>query len=208
MLFYGLNKLAISGFSEVVVEDGCEYYKFVVGSPVMISVLKKSDRNKLMSNVLCMDKDEDNFMRTYMPVNTILFERDFVDGDISDLSCSCQVDDGSLRVGFLESFPVKDGMLSFSGVLDRDGEVDSDLLIYSGKMVNSVTLDNVRVLSAGMRDGELFGLMFVPAIKGLAVGRRGWQDCVSSVTARVIQAENWKGYPFEKWFEGMLVMEV
>lgn len=208
MEFYGLNRDEIKHHS--VLENG--YYIFKLGKSVEVTAMKKNSVNNVLSKCLSYSKKEDKLMVKYSPSNKIYFDKDFIDDDTSLnlASCMFDVNTSCVKVGKLEKYEISSGALVLSGVLSANDLVESQRLVYSNSQLSAEnTKEMVTIFSLSVLGDSLFGIFFIPKIRGLAISSDTSANLAYSVkTGRLEDYSSWNKYSIEDWFEGSKIKEL
>lgn len=208
MNFIDFNRNKITKDSFDFTEDFKEY---IMGNQVTVTAMKKFDENLLVAKTLSSDFSEDKFMVKYSPNNKIYFSNKFLSTENEGNFASCYIDEEtcSVYIGSAEEFPIKSGVLVFSGVLSLNNMVERDRDLYCNDRVLSTFKHRVKILSLGVRGDKLFGLYLVPSERGIAVGVDGANNLgisTSSLKVRDCSAHN--KFSIIDWFKNAKIMEV
>lgn len=186
--------------------DG-DYYNFTMGSPVEVTSIKSSHCNRIASDVLSKDTVDDKLMIRYSPTNKVRFSYDFVNGDTKFAGCNILKDAGVVVIGTPQECGMSNGILAFSGFLSANGLVESERPVLCSERMKSSVTDRVRLLAVGVRGDGLYGLYYLPPVKGLYVGGTG-NTAVSSTTYKVVNAKGYAPFYLEDWFDKTKVREL
>lgn len=203
MIFYGLRKENIQGFSKV---EG-DFYRYSLGNRVEITAMKKHHVNKVLFENLSSSVKEDKLMVRYCPTNEILFKKDFIDSYNELDHASCFID-GNVYVGNKDEYNISTGILAFSGVLSLNDRIVSERTILCNGQMDDWVRNKVRVLACGVKDGNLFALYYIRGERGLAVSCDESGLGVSAKSLAVNDYSDWKSFTLEDWFNGARIKEL
>lgn len=193
MLFLGLNERFLSVGSK-------NEYNMICGTPVDVTVISSQHPNKILSNSLSFSMRSDSLMTRYQPCHVVRIEKEASNDD--HVSVSFKLD-----VPTVTKFDGGRGILAFSGELSANGFVEKDYGIYCQPRLQSSILDKVRVLAVGLRGDRLFGLFYIPAVRGIAFETKSGA-CISSETYKPCDVVGFARYCIDDWFESSMVKEI
>lgn len=178
MNFAFLNK-------QQILENGLKTadYKvlYKLGSPVDITCMRKSNKNKALAETYALQAKSDKVMMRYRPGFEIVFDEDYL---LSDLrSCSMKVDKGVVHIGRSVEYDETKGTLVFSGLWGANGVYEGSTTIDGNDIYNDCS-----VIAMGMNKGRLFGLFHI----------HSGTDCFPSVEG--------EGATLDSWFDGMTLI--
>lgn len=202
MYFADLNKREILSNSV----DLGDYYEYTLGSPVEITTLKSLHKNDIISKGLSNTSKEDKLMVKYSPTNKIYFSKNFIQGDTTEIYASLYVDEenGRLYIGSVEEFGNMTGLLAFSGYLSLNNLVEDDRPLLCTTKMRSVIMERIKVLSLGVRGDKLYGLFYIPNVKGLKLSIRGRLDKgLSPATYKISSCKDYNSFTIKDWFDGL-----
>jgi hypothetical protein len=208
MKFVDLNKDNIRENSELVGNT----YIYTLGSPVEITSIKRRNNNSMISKSLAENVKEDKLMIKYIPTNKILFSKNFIESSPLENFASCKVDSegNCLYIGSSGEFGnVSKGLLAFSGYLSLNNLVEEDRPILCTKNMISTIVDKIRVLSLGVRGDSLYGLFYIPDVRGLRLSIRGSADLgVSATTLKNVKCKGYTEFTIKDWFDKAKVVGI
>jgi hypothetical protein len=149
-------------------------------------------------------------MIRYEPTNKVYFDRQLLeDTQTGGNYISCFIDEKTSRViiGKPENYPIKNGVLTFSGNLSMNNLVETTKMILGNSKTIATIKDRAKVLAVGMKNGQLFGLYHIGNSNGLAVSipkRKGFG--VSTKTLKIKDCSDYIGFTLDDWFEGTRIM--
>ena len=202
MKFIDFDKEYILDNSEF---DG-NYYIYQLGSPVEITTLKSFHKNILIASKLAKDCKEDKLMLKYSPTNKIYFSKRFIECNNFDFYASCYVDseNGRFYVGAQDEFGNMSGVLVFSGYLSLNNLVEEDRPILCTERMKSTIMERIRVMSLGVKGDKLYGLFFIPSIKGMKLSiREAKNKGISPITYKVSPYKDYCTFTIKDWFDGL-----
>lgn len=208
MKFLDFNKSNIIQNS-VLTDDG--YYEYTLGSQVEITTIKSTHSNNLMAQNLSSNVKDDKLMIKYQPTNKVLFSKNFIDSDIDGFFASCYIDKDTNRVyiGTPNEFGINSGILAFSGYLSLNNLVEEDRKVLCNKRFEKTIWGRIRVLSIGVRGDKLYGLWYIPSVKGIALGIR---ECVSKgispTTMKIADCTDYLSFSIKDWFKSAKIREL
>lgn len=207
MKFIELDKEYIRNNSELIDDN---YYKFVLGNHVEVTVRKRVNMNSLIASNLSSDVHEDSFMLRYRPTNVIYFSQRFILDENEENFASCFIDPKthSVYIGNYEDFEMKTGVLTMSGFVSLNGKITENKKVLGNAKVTATIMKRIRVLSVGVRDEKLFALYFIPNTRGMAVGLEGGTRGISTTTLKVKDCSSYASFNIEDWFKDCLVKEI
>lgn len=206
MKFVDFNKDEI--LRESTLENG--FYIYTLGSPVEITAVKSLHKNNLIAKNLADNLKEDKLMIKYSPTNKIYFSQNFLESDTDDFFASCYIDskNGCLYVGTLNEFGNMSGILVFSGYLSLNNLVEEDRPILCTEKMRTTIMERIRVMSLGVKGDKLYGLFYIPSVKGIMLSIRGRQDKgISTITYKDSVCRNYSSFTIKDWFDRAKVKE-
>lgn len=186
------------------------YYKFELGSPIEVTIIKRNHSNDLIARCLSSKVKEDKLMLKYMPTNVIYFSSSLLERDDCGDFVSCYIDSetSSVYVGCRGELDVESGVLTFSGFLSGNNMVESNKLILGNSRVEDTIKSRVRILSIGLKCGKLFALYFIPNSRGMSVGLKDERNRgISTNSMKVRDCQGYKGFIIDDWFKGAKIVE-
>lgn len=208
MKFIDLDKSRILADS-IITSDG--FYEYTLGSPLEITTIRCNHVNQVMSKSLSSDVKDDKLMVKYKPTNKIYFSKAFMNSDSDENYASCYINQktGSLYVGALKEFGDDSGVLVLSGYLSINNLVEEDRPVLCNKKLFNTVKNRIRVLSVGVRGGKLYGLFYIPGVKGLSISVRDRKDMgYSPITYKLGKRDNYEAFTIKDWFDNTKVKEV
>lgn len=202
MKFIDLNREEIKQHS--ILEDG--YYIYTVGSPVEITTSKSNNKNEIIAKVLSEFSQQDKLMVKYEPTNKIYFSKNFIDNNTNENLASFYIDKNTCRfyVGTPTEFGNISGILAFSGYLSANNLVEEDRPILCTKRMANYLTSRIRVMSVGVRENMLYGLFYIPNVKGMKLSLRGSFDKgYSPVSYKLSKCGECCHYTIKDWFDGL-----
>lgn len=202
MKFVDFNKGAI--VSDSILEDN--YYIYTLGAPVEVTTIKSSHKNNLIASKLADEMKEDKLMIKYRPTNKIYFSKNFIENDTEEFYASCYLDveKGRLYVGTLDEFGNSSGVLAFSGYLSLNNLVEEDRPILCTERMKTTIMNRIRVMSVGVRGDKLYGLFYIPSVKGMKLSIRGRVNVgISPITYKLSSCKNSSTFTIKDWFDGL-----
>lgn len=206
MKFVDLNKTEILRNSKL--ED--DYYIYTLGSSVEITTMKSLHKNSVIAKNLADSLKEDKLMIKYSPTNKIYFSREFLESDNEECFSSCYIDseNGCLYIGTSNEFGEKSGVLAFSGYLSLNNLVEEDRPILCTDKMKSTIMSRIRVMSLGVRGDKLYGLFYIPSVKGIKLSIRGRVDKgISPITYKISDCNDYNVFTIKDWFDRAMVKE-
>lgn len=206
MKFVDLNKADILRNS--VLED--EYYIYTLGTSVEITSMKSLHKNDLIASNLADDLKEDKLMVRYSPTNKIYFSQKFLESDTDENFASCYIDskNGCLYIGTVGEFGNMSGILAFSGYLSLNNLVEEDRCILCTERMKTTIMERIQVMSLGVKGDKLYGLFYIPSVKGLKLAIRGRSFIgISPVTYKNSSCKNYSSFSIKDWFDKAKVKE-
>lgn len=179
--------------------DG-EYYHYVLGRPVEVISMQSTHRNRLISDNTAVACKEDRLMLKYTPTYEILFTKSYITEKPDSVSCKIDAKSNSVFIGTVQEFGSSGGILAFSGYLSANNLVERNRPIYCTKRNVDILRDRVRLLAVGMRGEELFGIFYIPALKGILLGD-GETFGVSANTYRSVFCSDYARFYIKDWFQ-------
>lgn len=206
MKFVDFDKAEI--LQNSILEEG--FYVYTLGSPVEITTMKSLHRNNLIAKNLADELKEDRLMIKYSPTNKIYFSQNFLESETDEFFASCYIDskNGCLYVGTLDEFGNMSGVLAFSGYLSLNNLVEEDRPILCTERMKTTIMERIRVLSLGVKGDKLYGLFYIPSVKGIKLSVRGRLDKgVSPISYKVSDCKNYSSFTIKDWFDRAKVKE-
>lgn len=200
MKFLDLDRDAIRGSSEL----SGNYYIYRTGSQIEVTAMRRLHKNELLAEKLSSYARGDKLMTKYCPTNKVYFSRNLIDNRLDEDFVSCIVDEeiGSLRVGTVEEYGHMAGILTFSGYLSANLLVEEHKSILCTEKMHATIASRVRIMSLGLIDENVFGLLYIPSVKGIKVAERGSSSYgVSPVTYKTGVCNGYKQFTIESWFD-------
>lgn len=208
MELYGLSREEIKARG-ILIGD---YYKMEVGEPLEVSVMRKVNRNDVLSYSLSPHKQEDKFMIKYCPNNVVLFDKDFVEsGNLSNyVSCHIEKEHSTVIVGNPDKYELKSGILATTGTLSLNGLVQKNRSIYfSSQLSSEMVKKRVHLVSVGLLGNSLFGLFHISRERGLAISIDDSEtQAMSVVSMKTRDCLSWDELDIEDWFDKCQVRSV
>lgn len=207
MKFVDFNKSDI--LRDSVLKDG--FYIYTLGTPVEITSMRSLHKNDLMASSLANNLKEDKLMVKYSPTNIIYFSQKFLESDTDENFASCYIDseNGCLYIGTVGEFGNMSGILAFSGYLSLNNLVEEDRYILCTERMKSTIMERIRVMSLGVKGDKLYGLFYIPSVKGLKLSIRGRNNVgVSPVTYKDSACKNYSSFSIKDWFDKAKVKEI
>ena len=207
MKFVDFNKSDI--LKDSVLEDG--FYIYSLGTPVEITSMKSLHKNDLIASNLAEDVKEDKLMVKYSPTNKVYFSKEFLESNNDDNFASCFVDskNGCLYIGTVGEFGNMSGILAFSGYLSLNKLVEEDRYILCTERMKTTIMERIRVMSLGVKGDKLYGLFYIPSVKGLKLSIRGRNNYgISPVTYKESICRNYSSFSIKDWFDNAKVKEI
>lgn len=209
-MLLGLDKSDIVSMAKLEDEG---YYVLKVGKTVEVTTSRRKNKNSLLLTTSKSGQGKkDAFLLKYMANNKIYFDREYVDAiNIYQnyVSCFFKPKTGSLLIGNDQKYPLRWGLLMFSGVLSANGFVESRNFVYaSPSLKRERVLQDVQPLAIGGVGGILYGILLIPPKKGFAYGSedRLQGRGISSVSYRSISCIGWNKYYIEDWFDNSKIL--
>ena len=196
MKFLDLDKSVIKLNS--VLNNG--FYEYNLGDKVNITSMKRNNLNSVISKSLADSVVEDKFMIKYSPSSVVYFSQSLIDSIEPMSMVTMRLADKCAYIGCVGEFDNYNGLLMLSGYLSANGYIIKDRGIYcNNKMITSV-FEQIRLLGVGVRRDNLYGLFYVPAIKGLKVdsGQEGYG--ISPISYKQVTCEDYNKYTIKDWF--------
>lgn len=206
MKFVDFNK---SNILENSILEG-SYYVYSLGSPVEITTMKSLHKNNLIARNLADNLKEDKLMIKYSPTNMIYFSRSFLESESDEFFASCYIDseNGCLYVGNLNEFGNMSGVLAFSGYLSLNNLVEEDRPILCTERMKTTIMERIRVMSLGVKGDKLYGLFYIPSVKGIKLSARGRLDRgISPITYKEGVCKSYSAFTIKDWFDRAKVKE-
>lgn len=206
LIFYGLDKRNIIENSEL--RDG--YYIYKLGDKVEVTSLKKKHVNDILARNLSSQVKEDKMMVRYYPTNEIFFRQDFIDSTSSKNFSSCLVSKESCCafIGSTEDYPIKSGILTFSGVSSLNNLVERERIIRCNSQMDDYARKKIRILACGIRGDKLLALYYIPSERGLALSCDEGGMCISAKSLMIKNYDSWDTFTLNDWFEGVKIKEI
>lgn len=180
------------------------HYIYQVGSPIEVTAVRSLHKNELLAKKLSSQLKDDRLMTRYCPTNKVYFSRGLIENTNGDDFVSCYVDDKncSLYIGSAEEYGRMSGILTFSAYLSLNNMVEENKTILCTSKMRATVMNNVRIMALGLLDDNVYGLMYIPGIKGLKVAERGNMDYgVSPITYKSGAAKGYQRFTIESWFD-------
>jgi hypothetical protein len=150
-------------------------------------------------------------MIRYDPTNKIYFDRQIIEDTQSTGNyISCFIDEKTSRIiiGKPEKYPIKTGVLTFSGKLSMNNLVETQKMILGNSKTIATIKDRAKVLAIGLKDGDIFGLYHIGDANGSAVSiPKTDNKGISTKTLKVKDCSDYIGFTLEDWFEGTRIIE-
>lgn len=182
------------------------HYVYQVGSPIEVTAVRSLHKNELLARRLSTQVKDDRLMTRYCPTNKIYFSRGVVDNANGDDFVSCYVDNQncSLYVGSVEEYGSMSGILTFSGYLSLNRLVEENKNVLCTSRMMATIMSRVRILSLGLIEDNVFGLLYIPGVKGIKVAERGSNEYgVSPITYKSGYCKGYQRFTIENWFDDL-----
>lgn len=209
MLLKGVSFLEVKEWSEY--DANLDAYVFELGKKVEITALKKKHVNRLLSDCLSQSCHTDKWMIKYSPSNKVLFDTDLIERSIpvSEVSCDIDSDSRMLRIGVLNKYKLKTGILMLSGKLSANGYIEQHYDILSGSQLSKqAALSKVSLLSLGMRGNKLCGFFHIPRERSLAISTEDSMLAYSTVTSSMRSCLSWNKLYIDDWLDGVTIRTI
>ena len=210
MRFLDLNKSYIKNNSVLINLQNKNYYKFSLGKSVQVLTPKSKHKNSLLVHNLTSQVSEDGFMLKYEPSVDIFFSEALINDNSDKNIVSIYFDNElSLFIGTLVEFPIKNGVITFSGWLSANGLVEKDRKVFGNIYTYNNLKTKCRVLGVGVRKDMIFGLLYIPNTRGILLGEED-NDLFGITTTNFKERPIFecKGFTIKDWFEGAKIKEV
>jgi hypothetical protein len=186
------------------------FYIYTLGSPLEVTTIKSLHKNIVMSKSLSDNVLEDKLMVKYSPTNKIYFSKDFLESNTDEFFASCYIDsqNGCLYVGSTNDFGSMTGVLAFSGYLSANNLVEEDRPILCTERMRTTIMNRIRVLSLGIKGDKLYGLFYIPSVKGIKLSERDKVNKgISPITYKSGVCKNYCSFTIKDWFDMAKVKE-
>lgn len=180
------------------------YYVYNTGSEIEVTAMRRLHKNELLAEKLSSSVKGDRLMTKYCPTNKVYFSRNLIENDDGGDFVSCWVDEviGSLCVGTVEEYGHMTGILTFSGYLSANNLVEENKSILCTERMRATIEGRVRIMSLGLVGEDVFGLLYIPSVKGIRIAKRGSSAYgVSPVTYKSGVCSGYKQFTIENWFD-------
>lgn len=202
MKFLGLDRSLIRSCSEVT--DTC--YVYQVGAPIEVVAVRSLHKNEMLAKKLSTQVKDDSLMTRYCPTNKVYFSRDLIDDSEGDDFVSCHVDNAGCRlcVGSNEEFGQMSGVLTFSGYLSLNRLVEENKSILCTNKMRATIMSRVRIMALGLVGDNVFGLLYIPSIKGIKIAERGSSGYgISPITYKSEFCNGYQSFTIDNWFDDL-----
>lgn len=180
------------------------HYVYQVGSPIEVTAVRSLHKNELLATKLSTQVKNDHLMTKYCPSNKIYFSQGVVESSNCDDFVSCFVDDKNccLYVGTASEYGTTSGILTFSGYLSLNRLVEEHKTVLCTSKMMATIMSRVRILSLGLVEDNVYGLLYIPGVKGIKVAERGSVESgISPVTYKVGPCRGYQRFTIESWFD-------
>lgn len=180
------------------------YYIYEVGSPIEVTAIRSLHNNELLARRLSTQVKDDSLMTRYCPTNKVYLSRGVVENHTEDNFVSCYVDNKNccLYVGTAEEFGRMSGILTFSGYLSLNRMVEENKNILCTARMRATIMSCVRIMALGLVGDTVYGLMYIPGIKGIKVAERGSTEYgISPITYKSGSCKGYRSFTIESWFD-------
>ena len=197
MEFVEVNKKELRSQSEY--KNGL--YEFVLGDEIEILTSESQHKNTALLDTLFLRKTSDIFTK-YVPVNKIYFTEAFFESDSDYVSIEAFGDTPIVRIDAANTFSdLGSGYLIFSGYLALTGQVLENRPIFYNEKVEKRIYNDIKIFALGARGADLFGLMYVPSVKGIQIGVEGYDTyALSTRNHKLLDVSENKSCTIENWF--------
>ena len=180
------------------------YYSYTVGAPIEVTAIRSLHKNELLAKKLSINAKDDGFMTRYCPANKVMFSRGVVENSVEDDFVSCYVDNKEccVYVGTAEEYGRMTGILTFSGYMSLNRMVEENKNILCTSKMRASIMQCVRIMALGLVGDTVYGLLYIPALKGIKVAERDNPDYgVSPITYKSGVARGYQSFTIESWFD-------
>lgn len=181
------------------------YYVYSVGAPIEVLSVGGNE-NELLAKRLSTGLKDDRLMTKYCPTNKVYFSRGVVENVIDDDFVSFYVDEKNCRlyVGSAEEYGRMSGVLTFSGYMSLNRLVEENKNILCTQKMIATVFRSVRILALGLVGDSIFGLMYIPGLKGVKIAERGNHEYgVSPITYKSGICRGYKLLTINSWFNDL-----
>lgn len=208
MTYSGVVAMKFLDFDKDMIKLGSvverNHYAYTVGAPIEVTAVRSLHKNELLAKKLSTSVKDDRLMTKYCPTNKIYFSRGVIDNPADDDFVSCSIDENNccLYIGTAGEYGASTGILTFSGYLSANYLVEENKDILCTSRLRPTIMNHVRILSLGLRDGSVFGLFYIPCVKGIKVAERGSKEYgISSVNYKLGKCVKYQSFTVEDWFD-------
>lgn len=180
------------------------HYVYQVGAPIEVTAVRSLHKNELLAKKLSVAVKDDRMMTRYCPTNMVRFSRGVVESQNGDDFVSCYVDNRSccLYVGTVGEYGNTSGILTFSGYLSLNRMVEEHKRVLCTSKMMATVMSRVRIVALGLIGEEVYGLFYIPGVKGIKVAERGAIDSgVSPITYKSGPCRGYQSFTINSWFD-------
>ena len=184
--------MLVLGIDERYIEKCGSNYKYYLGETMSVTSLAKLHYNRMLSLSFSKSSISDKLMLNYRPSNEVILTDDFVNSN---------------HIGSSSEFLQSAGIIATSAILSENGLIDRQRKFYCVDRFVNVVRDRIRVLSCGLYGDNLYGVLYIPSLRGFFVENDNG-ELVSPVTYEIKEpCGKDKEFVLEDWFEMDMIKE-